>query len=73
MKRTRYGTTGLSLPTNHGATSKQTRLSERVNVYTCKTTDRATFVKKKSPFGSSATWWYIFILFRRALIVEVRP
>lgn len=71
MKRTTYGERGSSLPTKGEEKGKETRLSDRVNIFTCRTSDRATFVKKDSPY-SHDTRWYIFILFGRALLVEVR-
>ena len=68
-KRTTYGKSAWSLPSNNKE-DKETRLNDRVNIFTCKTTDRATFVKRDSPF-SYGTRWYIFILFGRALLIEV--
>jgi len=70
MKRTRYGQTGCSLPTRDEK-GKETRLNDRVNIFTCRTTDRATFVRRDSPFSDN-TRWYIFILFGHALLVEIR-
>ncbi len=70
MKRTTYGERGSSLPTRE-ENGKETRLSDRVNIFTCRTSDRATFVKRDSAF-SHDTRWYIFILFGRALMVEIR-
>ena len=68
-KRTRYGETWSSLPTND-EDDNETQLSDRIGVFTCKTTDRACFVKRTSPYSYNTTW-YIFILFGRAVLLEI--